>query len=120
MNSTQPATAPIRDKEGKTHTSTEGQIKRSEEFLEEILSTSTSLTESEEPVCLPPKLPISTRLPSKREIVDAIKSMKYGKATEPDSIPVEFLKAHPYTAADILLLLFHKNTSFLKNGKKEL
>jgi hypothetical protein len=107
-NSARPATAPpIRDKEGKTITSTEGQIQRWEEFLAEILNTSTSLTEREEPVRLPPDLPISTRLPSKREIVDAITAMKNGKATGPDNIPPVVLKADPYAAADIVLLLFH-------------
>jgi hypothetical protein len=61
-NSTRPATAPISDREGKTITSKEGQIKRWEEFLEEILNTLTFLTEREEPERLPPDLPISTRL----------------------------------------------------------
>jgi hypothetical protein len=49
-NNVQPATILIRDKEGKTLTSIEGQIHRWKEFLEEILSTSASLTGREEPV----------------------------------------------------------------------
>jgi hypothetical protein len=60
--------------------------------------------QKEEPVSLPPELPISTRLPSKREIVDAIKAMKNGKAAGPDNIPAVILKADPYAAADILPL----------------
>jgi hypothetical protein len=105
-NNVQPATVPVRDKEGKTITSTEGQIQRSKEFLEEILITSTSLTVREEPASLPPQLPISIRLPTKRETVDAIKAMKNGKAAGPDNNLDEVLKADPYTAPDILLPLF--------------
>jgi hypothetical protein len=54
--------------------------KRWKEFLKEILKTSTSLTGREEPVRLPPELPVSIRLPLKREIVDAIKAIKNEKA----------------------------------------
>jgi hypothetical protein len=41
-----------------------------------------------------------------REIVDAIKTMKNGKAAGSDNIPAEVLKADPYATADILLPLF--------------
>jgi hypothetical protein len=41
-----------------------------------------------------------------REIVDAIKTMKNGKAAGSDNIPAEVLKADPYAIADILLPLF--------------
>ena len=47
-----------------------------------MLNNSTSLTGREEPVSLPPELPISIRLPSKRETVDAIKAMKDGNSLE--------------------------------------
>jgi hypothetical protein len=105
-NNVQPATVPVTDKEGKTITSTEGQIQRSKEFLEEILITSTSLTAREEPASLPPQLPISIRLPTKRETVDAIKAMKNGKDAGPDNILDEVMKADPYAAPDIHLPLF--------------
>jgi hypothetical protein len=105
-NYKQPATVLVRDKEGKTIPSTEGQIQGSKEFLKEILIISTPLTVREEPASLPPQLPISIRLPSKRDIVDAIKAIKNKKAAGPDNIPEEVLKADLYAAADILLPLF--------------
>jgi hypothetical protein len=55
---------------------------------------------------IPTELPIGIRPPSKREIVNATKTIKYGKAAEADNIPAEVLKANPYMSADILLPLF--------------
>ena len=110
MNNVRPNTAPIRDKEGKTLTSIKGQIQRWKEYFVEILNTSTSPIGKEETVKVPLtpqlELPISVRPPSKREIVDAIKTMKNGKAAGSDNIPAEVLKADPYAKADILLPLF--------------
>jgi hypothetical protein len=62
--------------------------------------------EREEPAKLPTELQISIRSPSKREIVNAIKAMKNGKAAGTDNIPAEVLKVDPYMSADILLPLF--------------
>jgi len=110
MNNARPNTAPIRDKEGKTITSIEGQIQRWKEYFEEILNTSTSPIGKEEtvkaPLTPPLELPISVRPPSKRETVDAIKTMKNGKAEGSDNIPAEVLRADPHATADILLPLF--------------
>jgi hypothetical protein len=86
--------------------SIEGQIHRWKEYLEEMLSTSTTCMEREEPASIPTELPISIRPPSKREIINAIKVMKNGKAAGADNIPAEVLKADPYMSADILLPLF--------------
>jgi hypothetical protein len=108
-NNVRTTTIPIRDKEGKTTTSIEGQIHSWKEYLEEILNTSTSLIGREEPVSLSPELPISIRPPSKREVVDAIKALKIGKAAGSDNIPAEVLKADPYATADILPPLFQDN-----------
>jgi len=47
-NNIRPAVVPIRDKEGKSITSIEGQIRRWKEYLEEILNTSTTNMEREE------------------------------------------------------------------------
>ena len=107
-NNVRPTTVPIRDKEGKTITSIEGQIQKWKEYLEEILNTSSSFLEKEETALLPPppELPISIRPPSNREIVEAIKIMKNGKAAGSDIIPAEVLKTDPYSTADILLPLF--------------
>jgi len=105
-NNIQPATVPIRDKEGKSITSMEGQILRWKEYLEGILNTSTTNMEREELASIATELPISIRPPSKREIVNAIKAMKNRKAAGADNIPAEVLKADPYISADILLPLF--------------
>jgi hypothetical protein len=110
-NNVWPTIVPIRNKEGKTITSIEGQIHRWKEYLKEILNTSTSLIGREEPVSLPPELPISIRPRSKREIVEAIKAMKNGKAAGSDNIPAEVLKADPYATADSILPLFQDITS---------
>ena len=101
-----PAVAPIRDKEGKPITSIEGQIHRWKEYLEEILNTCTINMEREELTSIPTQLTISIIPPSKREIVNAIKAMKNGKAAGADNIPAEVLKADPYISAHILLPLF--------------
>ena len=86
-NNIRQTTVPIRDKEGKTITSIEGQIQRWKEYLEEILNTSTPPIGEEETVSPSPtaELPISIRPPSKREIVDAIKTAKIGKAGSDNS-----------------------------------
>jgi hypothetical protein len=82
MNNIWQTTVPIRDKEDKTITSIEGQIQRWNEYLEEILNTHTPLIGEEETASPSPPtvLPISIKPPSKRKIVDAIKTMKNGKA----------------------------------------
>jgi len=101
-----PAVVPIRDKEGKPITSIEGQIHRWKKYLEEILDTSTTNMEREKMTSIPTELTISIKPPSKREIVNAIKAMKNGKAAGADNIPAEVLKADPYISAHILLPLF--------------
>ena len=60
--------------------------------MEEILNSSSACKEREEMVTIPTELPISVRSPSKREIVNAIKAMKNGKAAGADNIPAEVLK----------------------------
>ena len=106
-NNIRQTTIPIRDKEGKTITSIEGEIQRWKEYLEEILITSTRPIGEEETVSPSPtaELPKSIRPPSKREIVDAVKTAKNGKAAGSDNSPAEDLKADPYATADILLLV---------------
>ena len=106
-NNIRPAVVPIRDKEGKSITSIEGQIHRWKDYLEEILNTSTTNMEREELASISTELPISIRPPSKKEIVNVIKTMKNGKASGTDNIPAEVLKTGPHISADILLPLFH-------------
>ena len=120
-NNVRPTIVPIRDKEGKSITSIEGQIHRWKEYLEEILNTTTTRMEREKPASIPTELPISIGPPSKREIVNAIKAMKNGKAAGADNIPAEVLKADPYMLADILLPLFQdiwQKEKFLKEWKE--
>jgi len=105
-NNVRPTIVPIRDKEGKSITSIEGQIHRWKEYLEEILNTTTTRMEREKPASIPTELPISIGPPSKREIVNAIKAMKNGKAAGADNIPAEVLKVDSYMSADILFPLF--------------
>jgi len=107
-NNVRPTTVPIRDKEGKSITSIEEQTHRWKEYLEEILNISTTCIERNELASILTELPISIRSPSKREIFNAIKAMKNGKATGADNIPAEVLKADPYISADILLPLFQE------------
>jgi len=121
-NNVRPTVVLIRDKEGKSITSIEGQIHRWKEYLEEILNTSTSSMEREEPASIPIELPVSVRPPSKREIVNAIKAMN-GKAAGADNIPAEVLKADPYIYRQIFcshyFKIFGRERSSLRNGKKE-
>jgi len=65
-NNVRPTIVPISEKEGKSVTSIEGQIHRWREYLEEMLNTSTSYMEREEPASTPTELPISVRPPSPR------------------------------------------------------
>jgi hypothetical protein len=123
MNNIRQTAVPIRDKEGETITSIEGQIQRWKVYLEEILNTSTPPIGEKETVSPSPtaELPISIKPPSKREIVGAIKTAKNGKAAGSDNIPAEVLKVDSYATADILLPLFQdgRKISFLRNGRKE-
>jgi hypothetical protein len=105
-NNVRPTIVPIRDKEGKSITSIEGQIHRWKEYLEEILNTSTTRMEREKPASIPTELQISIRPPSKRKIVNAINAVNNGKAAGADNIPAEVLKADPYMSADILFPSF--------------
>jgi hypothetical protein len=84
----------------------EGQIYRCKEYFEEILNAPTPPIEKEVPGRPSKRLPISTRPPLKREIVNAIKAMKNGKTAGLDNIPSEVLKVDPHATADILLPLF--------------
>jgi hypothetical protein len=53
-----------------------------------------------------PELQISIRPPSKREIIEAIKAMKKGKASGIDNIPAEILQVDPHLSTEMLYPLF--------------
>jgi hypothetical protein len=55
-----------------------------------------------------PQLQVSVRIPSKREVIYAIKSMKNKRAAGLDKIPADILKLNSSKAADMLLPLFQE------------
>ncbi|KAL6479464.1 hypothetical protein MHYP_G00128970 [Metynnis hypsauchen] len=98
---------PVKDKKGRTITSDERQRTRWVEHFEEILNrpppqVAPDITPAEEP------LRVNTNSPTKAEIIEAIKSLKNGKAAGPDGIPPEALKADAKTTAEILHPLLQK------------
>jgi hypothetical protein len=74
-----------------------------------------------EPAKTCPELQISKRLPSKREIIEAIMAMKRGKAAGVDNIPAEILQVYPHPSAEMLYPLFlniWKEVRFPKDWKE--
>ena len=98
---------PIKDKNGNVLTSDEDQLKRWREHFEELLNrpppqNPRDITAAEE------VLQINCERPSKAEIEKAIHHMKRGKASGPDNIPAEAIKADIETSTEILHQLFGK------------
>ena len=98
---------PIKDKNGNVLTSDEDQLKRWREHFEELLNrpppqNPPDVTPAEE------VLQINCERPSKTEIEKAIHHMKRGKASGPDKIPAEAIKADIDTSSEILHDLFGK------------
>ena len=98
---------PVKDKQGLAITDTDKQMERWAEHFEELLNRPAPPN--------PPTVPeasqdlnIDCSVPTKEEIIRAIKKTKNGKAAGPDSIPPEALKADVETIAMILLPLFEK------------
>ncbi|KAK2179617.1 hypothetical protein NP493_480g03044 [Ridgeia piscesae] len=92
---------PIKDKNGNVLTSDEEQLKRWREHFEELLNrpppqNPPDITPAEE------VLQIICERPSKAEIAKAIHHMKRGKASGPDKIPAEAIKADIETSTEIL------------------
>lgn len=96
----------IKDKQGKTLTSTEEQPKRWVEHFSELLNR----PDPEDPQDIQlaeTELPINCDKPTKQEIRKAIQTLKNGKAAGPDSIPAEALKVDIInTSTEILYRLF--------------
>jgi hypothetical protein len=68
-----------------------------------------------------PEQQINIRPPSKREIIEAIKAMKKGKAAGIDNIPAEVLQGDPHLSAEMLYPLFldiWKEERFPKDWKE--
>ena len=98
---------PIKDKNGNVLTSDEDQLKRWREHFEELLKrpppqNPRDITPAEE------VLQINGERQSKAEIEKAIHHMKRGKASGPDKIPAEAIKADIETSTEILHHLFGK------------
>nr|KAG5692145.1 hypothetical protein BaRGS_020693 [Batillaria attramentaria] len=98
---------PVKDKEGKPIPDEEGQRKRWIEHFEELLNRPVP----QNPPDIPPAqddMPIDCDAPTKEEIRKAIKQLRNGKATGPDNIPAEALKADVETSTEMLYPLFRK------------
>ncbi|XP_071510344.1 uncharacterized protein [Diadema antillarum] len=96
---------PIEDKDGKLLTTEAEQDARWAEHFEEVLNRPTPITEADiqEAVC---DLDIDIYPPTRAEIIQAIKSLKNGKAPGLDNLNAELFKTDPELAADILHPLF--------------
>ena len=98
---------PVMDKNGNPLTTTNEQLKRWVEHFRELLNRPTP----DSPPYIPPvetELPISCDKPLKTEIKKAIRTQRSGKATGPDEIPAEAIKADTETTVQMLYSLFSK------------
>ena len=91
----------IKDKNGKVLTTTEEQLARWAEHIKELLKR-TPPDVTPEIKRADEELQINLNLPSKTEIKQAIKKWKTAKASGPENIPPEALKANPDLTANIL------------------
>ena len=98
---------PVKDKNGKTITSDAEQRCRWVEHFEEVLNRPPPSTVPDIPPATE-QLRVNTNPPTKAEIIKAIKKMKNGKASGPDGIPPEAIKADPTTSAEMLQPLLQK------------
>lgn len=97
----------VKDKEGNTIMTKEGQLNRWAEHFEELLNR----PPPPNPPDIQPAetdLPISCDIPSREEIRKAVQKLKNGKAAGPDNIPAEALKADLDTTVGLLYPLFRK------------
>jgi hypothetical protein len=96
---------PIKSKGGHLLINEQDQMERWREYFLEILNRDiikNDGNEDEDNVGNQRELRINTEVPSKLEILQAIQSLKNGKASGVDRIPLEVLKAEPYTTTELL------------------
>jgi hypothetical protein len=96
----------VKYKNGKIMTSVQEQLERWKEHFSEVLNSEHPPNMNVETAQTCPQLQISIRPPSKREIIEAIKAMKKGKAAGIDNIPAEILQVDPHVSAEMLYPLF--------------
>ena len=98
---------PVKDKEGNAIIGNEQQLDRWAEHFEELLNRPAP---PNPPVIHPAEddLPINCDRPAREEIKKAIQQLKNNKASGPDDIPAEALKAVVDTSVELLYPLFGK------------
>ena len=98
---------PVKDKEGNAIIGNEQQLDRWAEHFEELLNRPAP---PNPPVIHPAEedLPINCDRPAREEIKKAIQQLKNNKASGPDHIPAEALKAVVDTSVELLYPLFGK------------
>ena len=98
---------PVKDKEGNAMIGNEQQLDRWAEHFEELLNRPAP---PNPPVIHPAEddLPINCDRPAREEIKKAIQQLKNNKASGPDDIPAEALKAVVDTSVELLYPLFGK------------
>ena len=98
---------PVKDKEGNAIIGNEQQLDRWAEHFEELLNRPAP---PNPPVIHPAEddLPINCDRPAREEIKKAIQQLKNNKASGPDDIPAEALKAVVDTSVELLYPLFEK------------
>lgn len=96
---------PVKDKDGRAIPEEEGQRNRWMEHFQKLLNRPAP----QDPPDIQPadsNLPVDYGKPMKEDLQKAIKQLKNGKATRPDSIPTEALKADMEIMVEMLLPLF--------------
>jgi hypothetical protein len=96
---------PIKSKDGHLLTNEQDQMERWREYFLEILNrdiTKNEGDEDEDDAENQRELRINTEVPPKSEILQAIKTLRNGKAPGVHRIPPEVLKVDPHTATELL------------------
>lgn len=99
-------TVPVKSKDGEILTNVTEQLSRWKEHFSEVLNLNRDGVSVTNESSNSNTLPIKTTPPSKREIIDAINSMKSGKAAGIDNITAEVLQVDVNFVADQFRTLF--------------
>jgi hypothetical protein len=101
---------PITSKDGYLLINEQDQLERWREYFLEILNRDITKIEGEDEndVEKQRELRINAEVPSKSEILQAIKSLRNGKAPGVDRTPPEVLKVDPHTTTELLYLVIKR------------